>query len=193
MTNCTVSWSWCYQRLKKGAQVRRNMMGQELPAHAGSEEKAMGRSGHYDAISWEDYLSSGAGGSDSTNLKLWSPFSRSWRSSGEVAWLAQSQRLTWNQRYHHQCGSECVRPPHPWLHQLPSHTTPSLPQSPKPCHTVMFDRWNTRQTWNVAGIKAALRRWPAPAKRKKSHKKSQTTESKCSGSVIKITSQKKSS
>ena len=68
-------------------------MWQELPAHAGPENKSMGRSGHHDAIPWEDYsyyLSSGVGGSDSSKLR--SPFSRSRRSSGGAAWWAQPQR-----------------------------------------------------------------------------------------------------
>jgi len=85
--------------------------------------------------SLKGYVSSGAGGSDSSKLR--SPFSRSRRSSTEAAWWAQLQRLTWNQRYRHQYGIGCERPPHPWLHQSPSHTI--LPQSPKSRHVFSFN------------------------------------------------------
>ena len=41
-------------------------MSQESSVHAGPEEKTMGRSSHRGAILQEDYLSSGAGWSDSS-------------------------------------------------------------------------------------------------------------------------------
>jgi len=34
----------------------------------------------------------------------------------EVAWWAKPQWWTWNLRYRCQCGSDCARPPHLWLH-----------------------------------------------------------------------------
>jgi len=153
-------------------------MCQESPVHAGPEEKAMGRSGHHDAIPWEDYLSSGAEGSDYSKLR--SPFSRSWCS----AWSAQPQRLTWNQRYRHQCGSGCARPPHPWLHQLPSQIT--LPQSPKPWNVRWKEYQADRECW-------ASRQQPAPAKRVKEtkSKKNDNQRNQSVADVIKITSQTK--
>jgi len=140
MTNCTVSWSWCYQRYKKGAQVRR--MCQESPAHAGPEEKAMGTSGHHNAIPWEDYLFSGAGGSDSSQLR--SPFS-------QVKRRGERSRSGWHEirgtvisvvvGVRVICTLDFIN----YLHTQLFHNHPSL---------VMFDRKTTRQTGNVAGIKA---------------------------------------
>ena len=167
-------------------------MWQELPAHAGTEEKSMGRCGNHDAIPWQDYLSSGAGGSYSS--KIGSHFSQSRRSSGEAAWWAQPQRLTWNQRYSRQCGSFCflfvvgvrVVRTLDFINDLYTqlfHNRPSL---------VMLDR-------RIPGRPGTLRASRQQAatcsckksKGKKSPKKWQLNKSKCSRSVIKITSPKK--
>jgi len=109
-------------------------------------------------------LVSGVGGPDSSKNE-WSPFSQSRRSSGEVAWWAQSQQLRWNQRYCRQRVSECACPPHLWLHRWSLHTFfhyhPNL---------VMLDKRGKRKNGKFLGIKVALRRRPAPAKRGKEKK-----------------------